>query len=873
MKYTKTNSKKGGKNPPSKKGSTAVKKDNSALLRLVPYILGLVAVFFAACLIFTDVTGAVGLFFNNCFKGCFSVGAYLIPVVMLIRAVFFNKDLEKGMVFKWILSICCVLLVSIIYGMFFPVADEYDAKIAFDNGILLSGAGAVGTLLSGLMVAAVGKIATAIICTILLIISGSFIFGKSPVEIFGIIVGNVEGKIGDMRDNARDKKIAREEEKERQRQLEEKELAELRRKERLEKRKENFKVDQDEDLAQDEEEKEAEKPLSTPKKVITEDEGELPGFDEDGLSVQNPVNTVKSPRTQVLEKPKEKLIEKPATVGETLQDVFAKKEDPELSHRFTDEYGGLDDEDDEEMEAQTSLEVKRTTQRFIEEEDEKPEESYVFPPVSLLQYEPVRKTASNAEQEQTANKLVETLASFGVKTKILDVAVGPTVTRYELQPDIGVRVRSIVNLADDIALNLAASGVRIEAPIPGKEAVGIEVPNKSVATVYLRELIESSAFKDAESKLTVCLGMDVAGKPIFCNITKMPHLLIAGATNMGKSVCMNSVITSILYKATPDEVKLILIDPKKVEMSIYNGIPHLIVPVVSEPKKAAGALAWAVSEMERRFALIEEEGVRNIANYNKAIAGDPERQKEPYIVIVIDELADLMMTARDDVESSICRLAQKARAAGIHLIIGTQRPSVDVITGLIKANFPSRIAFTVSSQVDSRTIIDIAGAEKLMGRGDMLYAPVGSTKPIRVQGSFVSEAEVEEITDFLREHKTAEYSREIQEQIEKEAARCGEKKHSAGFDADPDASGAQDDDPMLAQAIKLSIENGKISTSFIQRKLQLGYSRAGRITDIMGNMGVIGPFNGSKPREVLWDMNRYMEWMNQKSDNSEPPIQ
>ncbi|MBE6590651.1 MAG: DNA translocase FtsK [Ruminococcaceae bacterium] len=867
MKYTKTNNKKGGKNPPSKKGSTAVKKDNSALLRLIPYILGLVAVFFAACLIFTDVTGAVGLFFNNCFKGCFSVGAYLIPVVMLIRSVYFSKDMEKGMVFKWVLSVCCILLVSIIYGMFFPVADEYDGKVAFDNGIQLSGAGAIGALLSGFCIAAVGKIATAIISAILLIVSGSFIFGKSPVEIFGLIVGNVEGKIGDMRDNARDKKLAREEERERQRQLEEKKQAELLRKECAEKRREGFKVDPTED---EEAENDNEIPAPPQKRTPQYDEdGELPGFDEDGLMTPAPAQASRGARPAA-----EDLREAPASVGETLQNVFSKKEDPELSHRFTDSLDGLDDEDDEELEAQTSLEVKRTIHSTIEEDEApQPEEAYVFPPVSLLQYEPVRKSGNTQEQEQTANKLVETLASFGVKTKILDVAVGPTVTRYELQPDIGVRVRSIVNLADDIALNLAASGVRIEAPIPGKEAVGIEVPNKSVATVYLRELIDSSAFKDAESKLTVCLGMDVAGKPIFCNITKMPHLLIAGATNMGKSVCMNSVITSILYKATPDEVKLILIDPKKVEMSIYNGIPHLIVPVVSEPKKAAGALAWAVSEMERRFALIEEEGVRNIANYNKAIAGDPERQKEPYIVIVIDELADLMMTARDDVESSICRLAQKARAAGIHLIIGTQRPSVDVITGLIKANFPSRIAFTVSSQVDSRTIIDIAGAEKLMGRGDMLYAPVGSTKPTRVQGSFVSEAEVEEITDFLREHKVAEYSREIQEQIEKEAARCGEKKHSAGFDADPDASGAQDDDPMLAQAIKLSIENGKISTSFIQRKLQLGYSRAGRITDIMGNMGVIGPFNGSKPREVLWDMNRYMEWMNQKSDSSEPPIQ
>ncbi len=804
---------------------------------LMPYILGLVALFFAACLLFTDFTGAVGGFVNQWLKGWFSLGAYLIPPVMMVRAVCFKKEYRKGsLLYKWILSLLCVILLGVFYTVFFPVPRDYDYVAFYENGIKLSGGGSVCGLFSLWLCAAIGRIAAGIVSVVLILIFGSFIFGKSPVEVLDGISAFFAATFTDLRENAKDKRLARAEERERMRRMEEEELPREKAprgkrpvvwEEDASARKRPPMVDEDTGEVSEEE----------------ADEGELPGFTEDGVSSKG-----------LGPKPENGCGGREPDANEVLQEVFGTPVPADLPPW---------EEEEEGLEAQTLLEPERISLNTPPHEEDKEDEGYPFPPISLLKYEPVKKAGSFDEQERTAEKLVEALASFGVRTRVLDIAVGPTVTRYELQPDTGVRVRSIVNLADDIALKLAASGVRIEAPIPGKEAVGIEVPNRTVATVYLRELIESSAFADAESKLTVCLGMDVAGKPIYCNVTKMPHLLIAGATNMGKSVCMNSVITSILYKATPDEVKMILIDPKKVEMSIYNGIPHLIVPVVSEPKKAAGALAWAVSEMERRFALIEEVGVRNIANYNKTVASDPERKKEPYIVIIIDELADLMMTARDDVESSICRLAQKARAAGIHLIIGTQRPSVDVITGLIKANFPSRIAFTVSSQVDSRTIIDIAGAEKLMGRGDMLYAPVGSTKPIRVQGSFVSEAEVEAITDHLREHKLAQYSQEIQEQIEKEAARCGEKKHGMGFDSDPDNMGGEagENDPVLPQAIKIAIETGKISTSFIQRKLQLGYSRAGRITDAMGNMGVIGPFNGSKPREVLWTMNQYMEWM------------
>ncbi|MGM9625631.1 MAG: DNA translocase FtsK [Eubacteriales bacterium] len=486
---------------------------------------------------------------------------------------------------------------------------------------------------------------------------------------------------------------------------------------------------------------------------------------------------------------------------------------------------------------------------------------YVYPPVTLLKKDTSDKNEDVAgELETNARKLTDILRSFNVRTKIVNVSRGPTITRYELQPESGTRVRSVANLVDDIALGLAADGVRIEAPIPGKSAIGIEVPNQSVSTVYIRDLIDSDAFRSSKSKLTTALGMDVAGAPVFLDAAKMPHLLICGATGMGKSVCINALIISVLYKATPEEVKLILVDPKKVELNIYSGIPHLLVPVVSDPKKAAGALHWAVTEMERRFELIEDVGMRDIKGYNDITKNDPEREYLPQIVIIIDELADLMMTAPDEVEESICRLAQKARAAGMHLIIGTQRPSVDVITGLIKANIPSRIAFRVSSQMDSRVILDEIGAEKLIGRGDMLYKPVGATKPKRVQGSFVSEDEIEQIITFLK--KTAghaEYADDVMASIEKEAAMCGQKKSARVMDGDDFDGDGTPDDPMLKNALELAVESGKISTSLIQRRLSLGYGRAAKLIDRMEQLGYVSPPEGQKPRQVLITKEQYME--------------
>ena len=472
------------------------------------------------------------------------------------------------------------------------------------------------------------------------------------------------------------------------------------------------------------------------------------------------------------------------------------------------------------------------------------DENYEYPPIELLSKPDKKKLKGGAKAlTDTATKLQKTLYSFGVSAKVENVSVGPAITRYELKPAEGVRVSKIANLADDIALNLAAETIRIEAPIPGKQAVGIEVPNKEKEAVHLREVLESEEFQNNKSKLTVALGKDVAGNIQLADIAKMPHVLIAGSTGSGKSVCINTIISSIIYNAKPSEVKMVMVDPKVVELSVYNGIPHLLIPVVTDPKKAAGALAWAVQEMDNRYNLFAAKGVRDIKGYNKAIEKEEGQGTLPQIVIIVDELADLMMVAAKDVEEAICRLAQKARAAGMHLVIATQRPSVDVITGLIKANVPSRIAFAVSSQVDSRTILDSVGAEKLLGKGDMLFFPTGFPKPVRVQGAFVSDEEVEKIVGFVKQNGTANYSEDILETIE----------NSNKTEKELIQEQAEDDeiDPFLMDAIDAVVEQGTASTSFIQRRFKVGYARAGRIIDQMEERGIISGYQGSKPREVL----------------------
>ncbi|MFV0401174.1 MAG: DNA translocase FtsK [Oscillospiraceae bacterium] len=482
---------------------------------------------------------------------------------------------------------------------------------------------------------------------------------------------------------------------------------------------------------------------------------------------------------------------------------------------------------------------------------------YNYPPVSLLKQAKAPKDDNiSAELRENAEKLISTLASFGVKATVTDVCRGPAVTRYELQPSAGVKISKITGLADDIALNLAAAGIRIEAPIPGKAAIGIEVPNRVVSTVSMKEIIDSEKFRTATSSLSVALGKDITGGITVADLAKMPHMLIAGATGSGKSVCINSLIVSLLYKSSPDEVKLLLVDPKVVELGIYNGIPHLLVPVVTDPKKAAGALAWAVSEMLNRYKTFAEHSVRDITGYNKLAATKDELEHMPKIVIIIDELADLMMAAPGEVEDSICRLAQMARAAGMHLVIATQRPSVDVITGVIKANIPSRVAFAVSSQVDSRTILDSGGAEKLLGRGDMLFYPVGSSKPTRIQGCFVSDSEVEQVVEYVKQREETEYDQNIVEEIDRHAPQ---DKKGRGGNADSDGGGFDEEDEMLPYAIDCVVEAGQASTSLLQRRLKLGYARAARIIDQLEEKGIVGPFEGSKPRQVLISKERLME--------------
>ena len=488
---------------------------------------------------------------------------------------------------------------------------------------------------------------------------------------------------------------------------------------------------------------------------------------------------------------------------------------------------------------------------------------YQYPPIELFE-KSKEESDPNAEDELKANaqKLVDTLESFGVRTRVLDISRGPSVTRYEVQPMAGVKISRITSLADDIALNLAVADVRMEAPIPGKPAVGIEVPNHKRSAVSIRSVFESQSFLRMTSPLGIALGKDIAGVAQVADLCKMPHLLIAGSTGSGKSVCVNSIIMSLLFRSSPEDVKLLLIDPKVVELAEYNGIPHLLMPVVTEPRKAAGALGSAVQEMERRYRMFAENNVRDIKSFNKLAVERPDLEKMPYIAIVIDELADLMMVVGKDVEDSICRIAQKARAAGMHLIVATQRPSVDVITGLIKANIPSRIAFAVSSQVDSRTILDGAGAEKLLGQGDMLFMPVGAPKPTRIQGTFVRDEEISRVLDFIKSSATVQYDEAMIEAMEKHAIQDG-KKGSSGADSDDES----DSDPMFQQAVDVVIDAGQASTSLLQRRCKLGYARAARIMDEMEMRGIIGPHEGAKPRAVLISRQQWLEMqMNQPEE-------
>ena len=833
------------------------KKHGFFATNVVPYLLVLLGIAISFCLIFTEKSGFVGIkIVKPALCWLFGIGAATVPVLIFIQAYLWKKDIEKDMFFfKTVSALLIIICFSVIVHTIFTPKDV----LIFANvgktgmeGLEWKGGGFIGGFISWLFVAGIDKPLTLIVFIPMFLVFLTMFSGLTPKMVFKSVKQYLSEKKRRIKEYEDETKVwhgSKEKDK-----LNIDESA-------LEEENERPKVDIDAfEGAMNDKRMEENRPEVD---VALEDK---PPFDPD------------VPLDELAEKVNsgEKEYVKPINAGQIdLDHIFYEDRPqeavPEKANAIPEKASG-----DIDKAVPTSAELELMVERKqVGKELEKPAKpepapvkEYVFPPLSLLNFDNKSKDTDGTEEiRSTAIKLVKVLNSFKVKTRIVDVSRGPTITRYELAPEEGVRVRTIANLVDDISLNLATSGVRIEAPIPGKAAVGIEVPNKVVSTVYLREMLDSQMFRQAKSKVSVGLGMDVAGSPVFLDIAKMPHLLIAGATGMGKSVCINSMIVSLLYKATPDEVKLILIDPKKVELSIYAGLPHLLVPVVTEPKKAAGSLHWAVTEMDRRFELIEDVGVRDIASYNKATKDDPDREFLPQVVIVIDELADLMMTAPDDVEDSICRLAQKARAAGMHLVIGTQRPSVDVVTGLIKANIPSRIAFTMASQTDSRTIIDVGGAEKLIGRGDMLYAPVGASKLARVQGAFVSEDEIEKVVGYIKEnYGLSAYDSEVIETIEKEAEKCGTgKKGLRGGDAE--LSGDDPDgDPLYKAAVELAIESGKISTSLLQRRLSVGYGRAAKLIDKMQEGGIVSAPEGQKPRSVLISRQEYNEMQFRQED-------
>ncbi len=843
--------------PSEKNGSRSHKKErepqssSSLFNQILPYIFYVTAFFLAICFFLIDALdkpdamGIVGKLLNAIFCGSFGYGAFLIPVLLVYLGIIWRASIDEGQArYKISFSIACVLLISALFHIFAigpdgknAIAYTFNPISLWNGGIDLLSGGLVGGYLGGFSFVGLRFVGSLIVLIALILISFMFLFGMTPDNIAIYIKYKIK-----TRRERREEMGERESRRPRFTPKDPEDIADSAEQSASRRKKRVFDVMVDEGGEED---------APTPEDLGLEftDTNQIP-YDENQAEIDN--NTP------------------PFDLGDTDSGDFG----DDLDSIFAPENNGVslsEGADDEQMPIRASsdddfLRVTSEARSDIPPIDKaipfgEQIRAEIYPPISILKEDKNNKTENfTAELRQTAEKLQETLLSFNVKTKIVGYSRGPTVTRYELQPEAGTRVRSIANLVDDIALNLAATGIRIEAPIPGKSAVGIEVPNRTASTVFLRSLIESPKFKEGQSKITACLGADVAGSPVIFDVAKMPHLLIAGATGMGKSVCINSIIISLLYKALPRDVRLLLIDPKKVEFNIYKDIPHLIAPIVCDPKKSAGALIKMVEEMERRFALIEEVGVRDLKSYNEITKDDPDYEHLPQIVIIIDELADLMMTTPQDVENSICRLAQKARAAGMHIIIGTQRPSVDVITGLIKANIPSRIAFTVASQVDSRTIIDIAGAEKLIGRGDMLYAPVGAAKPIRVQGAFVSDSEVEEVCEFIKANTgKAEYDSTIVSGIEEAAARLDAPKKGGGAMSGGDSGGDDGGDAMLRPAIELAIECGKISTSLIQRRLSLGYGRAAKLIDKMEQLGYVGPQDGQKPREVLITKQAYME--------------
>lgn len=824
--------------------------------QVITVALFALALFVGICFIWHDSVGVIGKFIFEGLFGIFGGSAILVPFLLLNHAIFHKRDVESGAVcYKWSFSVLTVFLLSMIVhsilGICKIASPDETLSSLFENGQKLVGGGAVGGKCELFLAKGIGDIGVLIFSLTFFIILSIFLFGLTPAMFFERAKFYAVHRMEKREESKKKKRQQAENKKE-----EEKTKMPERRDVPENPKRRRGDID-DEIFYDDDPSVEEKKPAPA-----------IDDMDDYGLD-DKPEENEKEVRTEtILPVPKK---EDDDDLG--LDSIFDVPESEEAKEKFSRK--GEEYYDPEESEAQAEIKVKKEAitptrpQRPAREPKHAPEPiilppsepevpDYVFPPIDLLPYKEQSGGDSQREMEHNAQKIIETLEDFNIHTRLVGISRGPAVTRYEIAPQQGTKVSAIINRSDDISLSLAST-VRISGVIPGKSAIGIEVPNKNVSTVYLRSLIDCDDFRNAKSKVTAGLGVDLAGTKVYLDVAKMPHLLIAGATGMGKSVCMNSLIVSILYKARPDEVKFIFIDPKKVEFSMYNGIPHLLVPVVFDPKKAAGALHWAVTEMERRYDILESTGKRNLAQYNEATKDDPSAEKLPQIVIVIDELADLMTTAPDDVETSINRIAAKARAAGMHLIIGTQRPSVDVITGTIKSNIPSRIACKVSSQIDSRTILDTAGAEKLIGRGDMLFSPVGSMSPTRVQGAFVDEGEIEKIVAFIKEHsEEREYDSKIVDSINKEAELCGKKGKSQQSMGD-EQSGDEPEDNMFNAAIELAIDEKKISTSLIQRRLSLGYGRAAKLIDVMERRGIVSAPDGQKPRSVLITREQYYE--------------
>ena len=752
-------------------------------------------------LIYTK-SGYIGEHLSPMLGGIMGFIKYIIPIGTFLIAIYMTHNEKEYMYAKLIQYAVFLVCIATMLSVFqfssgnLSVGKEFSSvmKSAYELGTNDIGGGVIGSAVAMPLINLLGTTGAVILVIGVAIVLFVFMFGVRPAE----MISNFLDALDERRELKKQAKVSRRE-LERQNRM------------KIEPEKVNIAV-----------EEEPHKETRRERKLREKEEAKRKALE---LDDQITINLNNDNISKVDEKPKKYNHDK-----------------DDLSYLGEEK---LFKQEEEQKESKTKEVLQLEHAVTVEDKD------YKFPPITLLsQGDPKEIKGGKKAVTEIASKLQKTLYSFGVSAKVENVSVGPAITRYELKPAEGVRVSKIANLADDIALNLAAESIRIEAPIPGKQAVGIEIPNIENEVVHLRDIIASDAFQGHKSKLAFALGKDVAGKEVVTDIAKMPHVLIAGATGSGKSVCINTLIASIIYKAKPSEVKLLMVDPKVVELSVYNGIPHLLIPVVTDPKKAAGALAWAVQEMINRYNLFAKKGVRDIKGYNEAVEKEGETGKLPQIVIIIDELSDLMMASPKEVEDSICRLAQMARAAGMHLVIATQRPSVDVITGVIKANIPSRISFAVSSQVDSRTILDMVGAEKLLGKGDMLFYPSGAPKPTRIQGAFVSDKEVEKLVEFLKSQGEVTYSDEILEQIENSDKTDKELEEE---------SDDQTSDPLLMEAIETVVETQQASTSFIQRRFKVGYARAGRIIDQMEERGIISGYQGSKPREVLMSKERWQE--------------